>query len=304
MIDKMLAEERTVTSDDREARLGPTLNSNFKRGLSASTHSNDFHLLLPDVTSASTVQCATSGSGSEESTPRNDATAQLAVDMLRPKSRSTPRNPKQTAALLPEGLSDTEFMEYYKQLTPSDRKKQLNVQKQALVDEQERLKRLLRQQEELLERKHAELQRQQVLQSERLLQFENETSKPVLAPEAANPNFQQLPQPIPNQSHQYENMQYFNPMTFQPSLQYNTAPHVSHHPAAMYPTMQPQQHFAIPSFKELPPTMLAQHSAPLSGQPQSTQDAHRFYDEMHRNTVNGDTGALYRILHYLSPCGF
>ena len=252
MIDKMLAEER-VTSDDREARLGPTVNANFKRQpLSQSAQSNDFRLLLPDVTSNSTTQVS-SASGSDTSTPRNED-EQLAADILRPKSRSTPRNPKQ-AALMPERLSDSEFMEYYKQLTPTDRKKQLNVQKQALMDEQERLKRLLRQQEELLERKHVELQRQQAVQRERLQQFE----------QASLPQQQQQQQQPPNPySHvpQFHAVPQFNPNALPTMQSYSAMNGLQQQQLPPMPMSYPamQQNFALPAFKELPQTFHQDHA--------------------------------------------
>ena len=58
-----------------------------------------------------------------------------------PQSVSTPAK-KAQAALIPEGLSDNEFLEYYQKLTPADRKKQMFVLKQALLEEQERLKKV------------------------------------------------------------------------------------------------------------------------------------------------------------------
>lgn len=70
--------------------------------------------------------------------------------------------------------SDKELLQYYSQLSPNTRQKELNSQKEALLLEQERLKRILSEQETLLKAKQQQLHQQQELQQQRL-QFFQET---------------------------------------------------------------------------------------------------------------------------------
>ena len=69
-------------------------------------------------------------------------------------------------------MEDTDFVKYYRKLSPEERKRQLIAQKEALVQEQQRLKAILIEQEALLRAKQEQLHSQQQLQKHRLQFFE------------------------------------------------------------------------------------------------------------------------------------
>lgn len=67
-----------------------------------------------------------------------------------------------------EIFKNPEYVNYYKQLTSSGRKKELLKQRQLLLDEQERLRIILKEQEDQLKQKQLEYQKRQQLQIERM----------------------------------------------------------------------------------------------------------------------------------------
>ena len=71
-----------------------------------------------------------------------------------------------------EIFKDPEYVNYYKQLTSSGRKKELLQQRQLLLDEQERLRLILKEQEDQLKRKQLEYEERQKLQKERMEFYE------------------------------------------------------------------------------------------------------------------------------------
>ena len=79
-----------------------------------------------------------------------------------------------------EIFKDPEYIEYYKQLTSSGRKKELLKQRQSLLDEQERLRAVLKEQETQLKRKQLEYEKRQQLQKERMEFYEKGDKFPPL----------------------------------------------------------------------------------------------------------------------------
>ena len=274
MIDRLIADERnrSKSTDDRELKLGPIENPQFNGH--SSTNSADFQPLTPEYSETQLTpvvlnELSPRSDVTDDSTPPTSSRAtQSFPELIKPRSVSTPVRQKSTpatktrAALIPEGLSDSEFMDYYKQLTPADRKKQLFVQKQALLMEQERLKHVLAQQESLLEKKHDELRRQQEIQQERLNFFEQTGSFP------RQPQQQQLFQngvvsggsiggdphrpPARMANHSGSGVMYPSGMELPYQYaQYPQQQYVSSQPAKYVPVMHPM-HSSVPAAQTVP----------------------------------------------------
>ena len=77
-------------------------------------------------------------------------------------------------------FKDPEYVGYYKNLTSSGRKKELLKQRQILLDEQERLRMVLKEQEDQLKRKQLEYQKRQQLQKEQMEFYEKSDKFPPL----------------------------------------------------------------------------------------------------------------------------
>ena len=77
-------------------------------------------------------------------------------------------------------IKDPEYAGYYKNLTSSGRKKELLKQRQVLLDEQERLRVVLKEQEDQLKRKHLEYEKRKQLQKERMEFYEKGDKFPPL----------------------------------------------------------------------------------------------------------------------------
>ena len=75
-------------------------------------------------------------------------------------------------------LSDEDFVNYYKSMTPQERQRHLQSQKAALLTEQQRLRQILEHQERLLRAKQTQLHLQQDMQSQRLQHFQQTGSFP------------------------------------------------------------------------------------------------------------------------------
>ena len=97
-----------------------------------------------------------------------------------------------------EPMTDEQFVQYYKQLSPFERKRQLQVQKKALLEEQTYLKSLLVQQEKLLQAKQEQLHMQHELQQERLRYFERTGNFPPHDPRIKLPILETEPYPLRN----------------------------------------------------------------------------------------------------------
>ena len=94
----------------------------------------------------------------------------------------TSEGAKQHSPNLKKGeiFKDPEYVNYYKQLTSSGRKKELLKQRQVLLDEQERLRLILKEQEDQLKRKQLEYEKRQQLQKERMEFYEKGDKFPPL----------------------------------------------------------------------------------------------------------------------------
>ena len=79
-----------------------------------------------------------------------------------------------------EIFKNPEYVNYYKQLTSSGRKKELLQQRQSLLDEQERLRLVLKEQEDQLKRKQLEYEERRRLQKERMEFYEKGDNFPPL----------------------------------------------------------------------------------------------------------------------------
>ena len=95
-----------------------------------------------------------------------------------------------------EPMSDEQFVRYYKDLSPFERKRQIQMQKAALLEEQTYLKSLLVQQEKLLQAKQEQLNMQHELQQERLRYFERTGNFPPHDPRIKLPFLEKEPYPL------------------------------------------------------------------------------------------------------------
>ena len=185
MIDKLIDEERNRSSrsvEDREIKLGPFINPKFvniQNGGGRNLHgaSTDFQPLPSECTSPSIHDNGTGLNSVDHgplSTPilrsRHPINGEQEVEDGSQLSQCP--NSSMATAPIPEGLNDREFLQQYRELNPEQRKQQLFVQKQALLQEQERLKKILNEQEKLLEMKQEQLRKQQDIQKERLNYFD------------------------------------------------------------------------------------------------------------------------------------
>lgn len=93
-------------------------------------------------------------------------------------------------------MSDEQFAKYYKNLSPFERKRQLQAQKSALLEEQRHLKAMLAEQEKLLRAKQNQLHMQQSLQQERLRYFERTGHFPPHDPALKMPYMEKEPFPL------------------------------------------------------------------------------------------------------------
>lgn len=79
-----------------------------------------------------------------------------------------------------QAFNDPDYAQYYKKLSPGGRKRELLKQRQALLDEQDRLKKVLEKQERQLKERHYEYNKRQELQKERMEFYANGGKFPAL----------------------------------------------------------------------------------------------------------------------------
>ena len=185
MIDKLIDEERNRPSNhslqDRDIQLGPLVNPKFVNfqlnGQNMHGSSTDFRPLQSECATPS-LQELSAGQGKVDPGPLSTPVSALqgaAVEETEDTEGSQlSQHPSSSvvSAPIPTGLDDKEFLQQYRELTPEQRKQQLFVQKQALLQEQDRLKKILGEQERLLELKQIQLRKQQDIQKERLNYFD------------------------------------------------------------------------------------------------------------------------------------
>ena len=155
----------------------PVFSSTARSGLATSqtdavvhisrTKSGDFEPLRPDT--GSTLK-SSSHSNHDYKSPQMHQGLQTAISNPTTSASVGFENP--VAAAFHEKMNDSQFLHYYQQLDPEERKQQLLVQKEALIQEQLRLRQILEEQEALLHSKQEQLHLQQAIQRNRLQYFE------------------------------------------------------------------------------------------------------------------------------------
>lgn len=188
MIDKEIALHRSYDgpstilpdhSNYQREPLKPSLPRNFREPIMSSTQksvdinpyvvdSQDLIPLVPDMSPRS------SGQGSRSQTPRaakTDFQGKSNKVGFKDKLESD-ENLQYSPNLQQSQIGDREYMKYYKRLRPSDRKRELLKQREKLLEEQNRLQQILRDQEEQLKERQRQLIEKRKMQHERINSLE------------------------------------------------------------------------------------------------------------------------------------
>ena len=172
--------------------------------------------------------------------------------------------------------NDKDFVDYYKNLGPEERRRELMAQKSALLEEQKRLKAVLMEQEQMLRSKQDHLHRQQEIQQNRLKHFENTGTFP------------------PHHRYKQPVEAYRMDTKMETSSSNKMNDHVSHQPHSMVEELPPDPR-KPPGFIELSPSQnhdICDNGLPVQHRHRDTSlyqhtSAHRPISDEHLKHVDG-----------------